>query len=107
MKVRLLVLVPRGATLRSGDAHEDDGGAAKEVRDPGMAAIGTDENNGQKSGQKSGRKPARPRTMATWRQSRERAIRVLLVVMFSSTASRKSMRAEAGNRLMAAWMRGL
>ncbi|WP_321962749.1 hypothetical protein [Paraburkholderia sp. J7] len=103
MKVRLLVLVPRGATLRSGDAHEDAGGAAKEVRDPGMAAIGTDENNGQKSG----RKPARPRTMATWRQSRERAIRVLLVVMFSSTASRKSMRAEAGNRLMAAWMRGL
>ncbi|WP_281282590.1 hypothetical protein [Paraburkholderia guartelaensis] len=42
MKVRLLVFVPRGATLRSGDAHEDAQGAAKEVRDPGMAAIGTD-----------------------------------------------------------------
>ncbi|MEM5402594.1 hypothetical protein [Paraburkholderia unamae] len=73
MKVRLLVFLPRGATLRSGDAHEDAQGAAKEVRDPGMAAIGTDENNGQKSGQKRGQKPVRPRTMATWPQWYERA----------------------------------
>ncbi|MCP3723536.1 hypothetical protein M3I53_10400 [Paraburkholderia sp. CNPSo 3272] len=52
MKVRLLVFVPRGATLRSGDAHENAQGAAKEVRDPGMAAIGTDEDNGQKNERK-------------------------------------------------------
>ncbi|MCX5540791.1 hypothetical protein M3A49_15015 [Paraburkholderia sp. CNPSo 3076] len=103
MKVRLLVFVPRGATLRGEDAHEDAQGAAKEVRDPGMAAIGTDENNGQKSGQK----PVRPRTMATWPQWWERASRVLLVVMFSSTAPSRSMRAEAENRLMTAWMRRL
>ncbi|MEM5314437.1 hypothetical protein [Paraburkholderia sp. JHI869] len=43
MKIRLLVCVPRGATLRNGDAHEVAHGAAKEVRDPGMAAIGTKE----------------------------------------------------------------
>jgi len=103
MKVRLLVFVPRGATLRSGDAHEDAQGAEKEVRDPGMAAIGTDESYGQKCGQK----PVRSRTMATWRQSCERASRVLLVVMFSSTAPSRSMRAGAGNRLMTAWMRRL
>jgi hypothetical protein len=102
MKVRLLVFVPRGATLRSGDAHEDARGAAKEVRDPGMAAIGTDEKKTKKADV-----PVRPRTVATWRQSHERAFRVLRVVMFSSTASSRSMRAGAGNRLMAAWMRGL
>ncbi|MBB2926884.1 hypothetical protein [Paraburkholderia silvatlantica] len=101
MKVRLLVSVPRGATLRSGDAHEDAQGAAKEVRDPGMAAIGTDENYGQEGG----RRPVRPRTMAMWPQLYERASRVLLVVMFSSTAPSRSMRAGAGNRLVTAWMR--